>query len=77
MEVIDLNSPAISEPSVSYAGFLLRFIAYLIDRLLIEISSFVGIISLFSIFGALNWTSIAPTKNLNTELSITSFLPAL
>jgi hypothetical protein len=43
MEVIDAPSTTVAAPPTNYAGFLLRFVAYLIDRLVVGFLAFIVI----------------------------------
>jgi len=52
MEIIDsTTTQSVSVTPVNYAGFLLRFVAYFIDRLIIGFISFVVIMPVLAIFG--------------------------
>ena len=66
MEIIDqTTSQNIVSSPVNYAGFLLRFVAFIIDRLIIGFATFIIIIPALAIFGIsiYNMRSIDEWKN--------------
>ena len=51
MEVIDVNATPVAAPPTNYAGFILRFAAYLIDRFVVGVIFFAAIVPVLAIFG--------------------------
>ena len=73
MEIIDSTASAITVVPVHYAGFLLRFVAYIIDRIVLGIIFFVTVVPVMAIFGMSLWSmrgALSNMENMSDETTM-------